>query len=160
MDTKEDPELEQEWVRQNNLIYGGLIGIGVVMVQPFLTASSLDLTAKVCVIAFAVSIPLLAALVMVDQQGVFRRRATTSRIVAIAKPVAQMCAFVGVVAGFWHSLRSRRDLTRSVSPVSARCGPWASARTRSARRLPEPDQRLLSVPGVAEVLAASLVASS
>ena len=43
---KEDPELEQEGIRQNNLIYSGLIGIGVVMVQPFLTAASLDLSAK------------------------------------------------------------------------------------------------------------------
>jgi hypothetical protein len=33
-----DPAQEQEWLRQNNLIYGGLIGIGVVLVQPFLTA--------------------------------------------------------------------------------------------------------------------------
>jgi hypothetical protein len=26
-----DPEQDQEWLRQNNLIYGGLIGIGVVL---------------------------------------------------------------------------------------------------------------------------------
>jgi len=45
---KADPEQEQEWLRQLSLIYGGLIGIGVVMVQPFLTAGSLDLSAKIC----------------------------------------------------------------------------------------------------------------
>jgi hypothetical protein len=33
------------------------------MVQPFLTAASLDLSARVCVVAFSVAIPLLAALV-------------------------------------------------------------------------------------------------
>jgi hypothetical protein len=65
---KADPEQLQEWLRQNNLIYGGLIGIGVLMVQPFLTAGSLDLSAKVCVVAFSVAIPLLAALVLVNQQ--------------------------------------------------------------------------------------------
>ena len=31
----QDPKLVQEWLRQNNLIYGGLIAIGVYMVQPF-----------------------------------------------------------------------------------------------------------------------------
>jgi hypothetical protein len=52
-----DPAQEQEWLRQNNLIYGGLIGIGVVLVQPFLTAASLDLSATICVVAFSVAIP-------------------------------------------------------------------------------------------------------
>ena len=104
---KENPELPQlqlEWLRQNNLIYGALIGIGVVMVQPFLTSGSLDLSARICVVAFSLAIPLLAALVMVTQQEAFRRRATGSAIVATAKVVAQVCAFVGVFAGFWHIL--------------------------------------------------------
>ena len=73
---RQDPGLVQEWLRQNNLIYGALIAIGVFMVQPFLTAPSLDLTARICVVAFAVAIPLLAALVMVNRQEAFRRRAS------------------------------------------------------------------------------------
>jgi hypothetical protein len=51
---------------------------------------------------FSVAIPLLAALVLVNQQEAFRRRATTSVLAVIARVVAQNCAFVGVVAGFWH----------------------------------------------------------
>jgi hypothetical protein len=35
---KQDPQLEQEWLRQNRLGYAALIAIGVVMVQPFHTA--------------------------------------------------------------------------------------------------------------------------
>jgi hypothetical protein len=101
---KPDPELDQEWLRQNNLSYGGLIAIGVVMVQPFLTAASLDLPAKICVVAFSVAIPLLAALVLVNRQEAFRRRRTKSVVVTIAQVVVQMCAFIGVVAGFWHVL--------------------------------------------------------
>jgi hypothetical protein len=101
---RQDPAQVQEWLRQNNLIYGGLIGIGVVLVQPFLTAASLDLSAKICVVAFSVAIPLLAALVLVNRQEVFRRRVTRSVLVEIARAVAQVCAFVGVVAGFWHIL--------------------------------------------------------
>jgi hypothetical protein len=99
----EDRELEREWVRQNNLAYVGLMVIGVYMVQPFLTAASLDVSARICVVAFAVAIPLLAALVLVGQQETFRQQPTKSVLVTwIAKPVAQGSAVVGVIAGFWH----------------------------------------------------------
>ena len=97
-----DPAQQQEWLRENNLIYGGLIGVGVVLVQPFLTAAALDLPAAICVVAFALAIPLLAALLMLSHQEVFRRRATTSLVVDVTKAAAQMAAFVGVVAAFWH----------------------------------------------------------
>jgi hypothetical protein len=99
---RQHPKREQEWLRQLSLIYSGLILIGVYMVQPFLTAASLDLSAKLCVVAFSVAIPLLAALVLINQQEAFRRRATTSVLATIARVVAQNLAFVGVVAGFWH----------------------------------------------------------
>ena len=94
--------MTQEVLGQLGLIYGGLILIGVYMVQPFLTAPSLDASAKVSIVAFAVAIPLLAALMMVNRQEAFRGRLTTSVTVTIAKVLAQLAAFVGIVAGFWH----------------------------------------------------------
>jgi energy-converting hydrogenase Eha subunit A len=72
------------------------------MVQPFLTAGTLNLSAMVCVIAFSVAIPLLAALVILNRQEAFRRRQTTSVLATSARVVAQNLALVGVVAGFWH----------------------------------------------------------
>ena len=101
---RQDPALEQEWIRQNNLSYGGLIAIGVFMAQPFLTALSLNVAAKICILAFAVAIPLLAALMLLNRQEAFRRRRARSAVVTIAQVVAQMCAYAGVVAGFWHIL--------------------------------------------------------
>ena len=98
----EEPEQQREWIRQNNLIYGGLIAIGLVLVQPFLTATTLNWSAKICVIAFSAAIPLLAALVLVNHQESFRRRVTDSFLVRVTQSVAQLLAFVGVVAGFWH----------------------------------------------------------
>jgi len=92
----------REVLGQRGLIYGGLIVIGMYWVQPFLTARSLDASAKVCIVAFAVAIPLLAALVMVNRQEAFRGRRTTSVTVTITHAVAQLAAFVGIVAGFWH----------------------------------------------------------
>jgi hypothetical protein len=96
------PGIEQEWVRQSIVINGGLIGIGIVMVQPFLTASSLDVAAWICVVAFALAIPLLAGLVLVGEQETFERRLSHSKLVAAAKGVAMLAAFTGIVAGFWH----------------------------------------------------------
>jgi hypothetical protein len=71
-----DPAHEEEWLRQLNVIYGGLIVLGVYRVQPFLTAASLDRSAKVCVVAFSLAIPLLAALVLVNLQPPSATRAT------------------------------------------------------------------------------------
>jgi hypothetical protein len=71
---QQDSELEQEWLRQNNIIYGALIAVGVFMAQPFLTATSLDLTARICIVAFAVAIPLLAALMLINRQEAFRHQ--------------------------------------------------------------------------------------
>ena len=95
-------EMGEEVVRQQGLIYGGLIGIAVVMTQAFLAATPLDVSGKICVIAFAVAIPLLAALVMVNRQEAFRRRKTPSISITLAQVIAQASAFVGIVAGFWH----------------------------------------------------------
>ena len=97
-----DPREVREWLRQRDLTYGGLIGIGVIMVQPFLNARSLDLSAKICVGAFAVAIPLLAALILLNRQEMFRSRTDTSRLVVVGLAMAQASAVTGVVAGFWH----------------------------------------------------------
>ena len=97
-----EPEQQREWIRQNNVIYGGLIAAGLVLVQPFLTAPALNWSARICVIAFSAAIPLLAGLVMVNQQESFRRRATDSVLVRVTQSIALPLGFVGVVAGFWH----------------------------------------------------------
>jgi len=54
------------------------------------------------VVAFAVSIPLLAALLVLNSQEAFRRQVTRSRLVGVAKSLAEGSAFVGLTAAFWH----------------------------------------------------------
>ncbi|MFI6325279.1 hypothetical protein ACIBG8_47725 [Nonomuraea sp. NPDC050556] len=95
---------QEESLRQNNMMYGGLIGIGVVLVQPFLTPGTapLDLSAQICVVAFALAIPLLSALLLLNRHETYRRRATSSAVVMVAQQGALALGFVGVVAGFWH----------------------------------------------------------
>jgi hypothetical protein len=99
-----EPEQLREWIRQNNVIYGALIAVGLILVQQFITVtpSPLDWSAKICVLAFSVAIPLLAALILVNRQETFRRRMTDSLLVRVTQSIAQLLAFVGVVAGFWH----------------------------------------------------------
>lgn len=96
------PSEVREWIRQNNLVYGGLIGIGTIVIQPFLTDRPTEPAAVVCVIAFAVAIPLLAALILISQQETFRGRGSNSRLVDAAKGIALLAAITGLVAGFWH----------------------------------------------------------
>jgi hypothetical protein len=96
-------ESKVEGVRLLGVIYGGLIGVALLMVQPFLVATNLDASATISIVAFAVAIPLLAALVLVNRQEAFRGRRTTSVSVTIAQAVAQLAAFVGIVAGFRHT---------------------------------------------------------
>jgi hypothetical protein len=117
--------MKEEMLRQLGLIYGGLILIGVYMVQPFLTAPSLDASATISILAFAVAIPLLAALVMVNRQEAFRGRRTPSVMVTVAQAVGQSAAFVGIVAGFWHFTWVAE---RSSFPGSSR---WGSTRPAS-----------------------------
>lgn len=95
-------EGKDEALRQQGVIYGGLVGVAVLMIQPFLAEAAIDVSARISVIAFAVAIPLLAALVMVNRQETFRRRRTTSVMVIVAQSVAQAAAVVGIAAGFWH----------------------------------------------------------
>jgi hypothetical protein len=95
-------EGKREGLRQLGLIYSGLIGVAVLMVQPFLAAPSLDASARVSIIAFAVAIPLLAGLVMVVWQEGFRGRRSNSISVTVAQSIAQLAAVTGIVAGFWH----------------------------------------------------------
>jgi 4-hydroxybenzoate polyprenyltransferase len=92
----------KEWLDQDSLMYGALIGVGVLMVQPFLTAPALDLTAVISVVAFSVSIPLLAALMLVNRQEAFHGRPSRSILVSIGQGIAQATAFIGLVAALWH----------------------------------------------------------
>jgi hypothetical protein len=96
------PAQVREWLEQANLTYGALIAGGVLMVQPFLTAPSLDLAATITVVAFSVAIPLLAGLILVNREEIHRGRRTRSVLVTIGQAVAHGAAFTGLVAAFWH----------------------------------------------------------
>ena len=97
-----DPNLQQEWLRQDNLMYGGLIAGCVALAQPFMSAGTLDVPATIAVVSFAGAIPLLAGLLAINLHESFRHRAVGSRVVSVAKAVGQGLAVLGVAAAFWH----------------------------------------------------------
>ena len=93
---------QNSWAQQNDLIYLGFIGIGIVLVQPFLTSGPLDTAATICVVSFALALPLLAILVMVNQLEGATGTYTYSRLIGIVKGVGILGGCAGVVSAFWH----------------------------------------------------------
>jgi hypothetical protein len=99
-----DPELRQEWLRQDNLIYGGLIAGCVAVMQPFLALPDPDLSASIAVVSFAIALPLLVALLLVNQHEVFRHQQARLRRLSVAKALGQGLAVIGIAAALWHVL--------------------------------------------------------
>lgn len=101
---KEDWTQKEGWLQQDSLIYGGLIGICVVIMQPFIAATSLDVPFKICIVAFSLAIPMLAVLIMLTQVQSLHHYASYPGYLVIARIVGQVSAFIGVIAAFWHML--------------------------------------------------------
>lgn len=98
---RRDPGLADEWLRQNNLMYGGLVGICIVLVQPLITDAAPSPLGLTSMILFAIAIPLLAGLILLNRQETYRHRLTTSGAVTVARSVAIGAAFAGIVTTFW-----------------------------------------------------------
>lgn len=77
--------------------------MGLIMIQPFLSGGGFtDLAAQICVVSFALSTPILAALLLLNRQEAFMKHMSQSRIVTVCKTIAQLAAVTGFVAGLWH----------------------------------------------------------
>jgi hypothetical protein len=102
---KEDPtqqEQQEKWIRELDLIYLGLITIGAIIVQPFIMAQSLDVSARICILAISLALPLLAFLVLINQVRSLYHIAFEPPYLAVAKGIGLLSACVGVIAAFWH----------------------------------------------------------
>ncbi|WP_433602720.1 FGGY-family carbohydrate kinase [Nocardia sp. CA-135953] len=96
------PAEKKKYAKQNSLMYGGLIAIGVIILQGFLTASPLGVSGRISMIAFAISLPLLAVLLMLDEWQSGEQAPSPSMTDDAAKAIALLSSLVGVVAAFWH----------------------------------------------------------
>ena len=95
-------EIKPEWTQQALVVYGGLIAIGVVILQALISAPSLDLPLQVSILSFAIAMPLLAIMVLVNHAQASYRYASYPRYLSLAIVLGQGGAFIGVLAAFWH----------------------------------------------------------
>ncbi len=95
-------EVKPEWTQQALVAYGGLIAIGVVILQALISAQSLDLPLQVSILSFAIAMPLLAIMVLVNHAQASYRYASYPRYLSLAIMLGQGGAFLGVFAAFWH----------------------------------------------------------
>ncbi|WP_394550617.1 hypothetical protein ACDF64_09170 [Agromyces sp. MMS24-JH15] len=93
--------LADEWLRQNNLMYGALVGICIVLVQPYVASGEPSPLGIASVILFAVAIPVLAALIALNWQELYRHRAAKARSVTVARSIGVGTAVAGMVTTFW-----------------------------------------------------------
>lgn len=98
---RRDPNLADEVLKQNNLMYGGLVGICIVLVQPLITGGAPSPLGLTSMILFAIAIPLLAGLIMLSWQELYRHRLARSGAVTVAQSIAVGTAFAGIVTTFW-----------------------------------------------------------
>lgn len=99
---RREPGLADEWLRQNNLMYAGLVGICVVLVQPLITDAAPSPLGLASVILFAIAIPLLAGLILLNRQETYRHHLAKSGAVTVARSLALGTAFAGIVTTFWE----------------------------------------------------------
>jgi hypothetical protein len=92
------------WLQQETVMYGGMVGIGIVIMQAFISAGAHDVAARVSLVAFAVALPLLAVLIMLNQVQDAQRQYVRPWYLTVAKVVGQTGACLGVAAAFWHVL--------------------------------------------------------
>jgi heme O synthase-like polyprenyltransferase len=95
-------EINPEWTRQALVTYGGLIGVGVIVLQALISVQSLDLASLISIVSFAVAIPLLAVMVLVYHAQSQYRYATYPWYLTLIIVLGQGGAFLGVLAAFWH----------------------------------------------------------
>ena len=94
--------LKPEWIRAETVVNAGLIIVGVYIVQSLLAANYTDIAARTSVVAWAVAIPLLAALAMLNVAQERYRYASYPTYLLIARAIAQASAATGLIAAFWH----------------------------------------------------------
>ncbi len=95
-------ELQEAWIRQSSAILAGLIGISAVVVQALISIKATDLPALIALLAFAVALPIMGMLVMLNVVLTRFRYASFPGYLTFAYFVGEGSAAVGVVAAFWH----------------------------------------------------------
>jgi uncharacterized membrane protein YoaK (UPF0700 family) len=90
-------------LQQTDLVYAGLAGVAIVFVQDYVGLPVLDAAATISIIAFAVALPLLAILGVLNAVQAGYRYAPFPWWMTLAVVVALGASAIGIVAAFWHA---------------------------------------------------------
>ncbi|HEX2646750.1 MAG TPA: hypothetical protein VHO95_05955 [Candidatus Dormibacteraeota bacterium] len=91
-----------EWIRTEAVINAGMIVVGIYVVQTLLGTNYADVAARISIVAWAIAIPLLAALGLLNVAQETYRYASYPLYLLVARGLAQGGAAVGIVSAFWH----------------------------------------------------------
>jgi hypothetical protein len=94
--------VKPEWIRADTTVNAAFIVVGVYLVQTFLATGVTDLAARISIVAWAVAIPLLAALAMLNVVREWYRYTSYPFYWGIAWSVGHGAALIGLGAAFWH----------------------------------------------------------
>lgn len=98
----EAPAETTEWRSLTTMTDTALVGVGIVMVQPYLGGGPLESIEVVSVTAFSGAIPLLSALLLLGLHENYRQRISNSMTVSLTRSTARIAALVGVATGIWR----------------------------------------------------------
>ena len=95
-------EIPPELLRFDTLIDVALIVLGVYILQAFISTSVTDAAARVSIVAWAIAIPLLAFLALLNRMQEAVRYSSIPFYLVAARGVALGAAVVGFGAAVWH----------------------------------------------------------
>ncbi len=95
-------EIKEEYARESTAILAGLIGISLVIVQALIAIRATDLPAMIALFAFAVALPMLGMLVIINALYAKHRYVSFPLYLTLAYALGEGGAALGVVAAFWH----------------------------------------------------------
>jgi hypothetical protein len=90
-------------LQQTDLVYAGLAGIAIVFIQDYVAIAELNAAATVSLTAFAIALPLLGALGVLNAIQAGYRYAPYPWWMTLAVTAALAASIVGIVAAFWSA---------------------------------------------------------
>lgn len=102
MSQVERPKESEENIALSNIACGGLIAIGLVMLQAFIALTSLDSAEFISVLAFAIAIPLLTGRILQNFLVKLSKKDRVALGCSNTYYLGTLAALVGIGAAFWH----------------------------------------------------------
>lgn len=99
-----EPENRQQvaWYGEDRLISGGLIGIGLLITQAFISLGTYDIPATISIFAFSIAIPFLAWNVLVRTALANENKDPETKGTLFLFVTGIIASLIGIDAAFWH----------------------------------------------------------